>query len=104
MTHTLFIVSLKYRVSLEIIDAHRAAHVKFLDAHYDAGAFLISGPKIPRNGGIIMARCSSKEALYEILKQDPFMVEHLAEYEVFEFSPTKYAKECEPMVQRNTPL
>ncbi|MBK7074970.1 MAG: hypothetical protein IPH44_21985 [Myxococcales bacterium] len=51
----MFIIELTYKVPLAEIDAMMKAHVAFLDRHYAAGTFLISGRKIPRDGGIIVA-------------------------------------------------
>ena len=36
-----------------------AAHVAFLKKHYASGHFLVSGRKIPRDGGIIIAAGSA---------------------------------------------
>ena len=50
-----FVIELVYKADLSAIDAHMAAHVKFLKKYYASGNFLISGRKIPRDGGIILA-------------------------------------------------
>ena len=51
----MFIIELTYKASLTEIDAHMAAHVAFLKKYYASGNFLVSGRKIPRDGGIIVA-------------------------------------------------
>ena len=51
----MFVIELTYKASLAEIDASMAAHVKFLKKYYAAGNFLVSGRKIPRDGGIILA-------------------------------------------------
>ena len=51
----MFVIELIYKVGLEEIDAHMAAHVRFLKKYYASGNFLVSGRKIPRDGGIILA-------------------------------------------------
>ena len=84
----LFIVILRYKAPLAQIDAMRSAHMDFLSHHYTTGSFIASGPQVPRQGGVIIAQCSSQEALQAILKQDPFAINHLADYEIIEFSPT----------------
>ena len=91
MKNNLFVVVLKYIVSLETIDAHRAAHLKFLDNYYSYGILLASGPQAPRVGGVIIAKCSSKETLEKILENDPFWINNLAEYQILEFTPAKHA-------------
>jgi len=51
----MFVIELTYKADLADIDAHMAAHVRFLKKYYAAGNFLVSGRKIPRDGGIILA-------------------------------------------------
>ena len=51
----MFVIELIYKVPLAEIDAHMAAHVKFLKKYYASGHFLVSGRKIPRDGGIILS-------------------------------------------------
>jgi uncharacterized protein YciI len=44
----MFVIELTYNTDLATIDAHMAAHVRFLKKYYAAGHFLVSGRKIPR--------------------------------------------------------
>lgn len=88
---TLFIVILTYQKSLAEIDTLIPKHVEFLDEHYASGTFLCSGRRVPRTGGIILARSSSKLKLEEIIKRDPFFQKEAANFEIFEFSPTKWS-------------
>ncbi len=85
----LFIVILSYKVDLDEIDKHRDAHMSFLAPYYEDGTFLLSGPRVPREGGVILAKTASKQELQEILEQDPFAMNDLAHYDIYEFSPTK---------------
>ena len=86
----MFIVELTYRAPLEVIDANLTDHRQFLDAQYARNVFLASGPKAPRDGGIILASGRlSRSELDDILAQDPFRLRGLAEYRVTEFTPAK---------------
>lgn len=87
--YNLFIVILSYKVPLEKIDEFRSAHLDFLNNYYAKNLFIISGPQVPRNGGIIIARCENKEDLQTVLAQDPFAINNLATYKIIEFLPTK---------------
>lgn len=69
------------------------AHIEFLKRCYNESKFIVSGPRNPRTGGIILANMNSKDELLELLRQDPFFIHDSAEYEVIEFTPTKYDKE-----------
>ena len=87
----MFIISLSYTAPLEEVDAHLAAHRDFLATHYASGTFLMSGRKVPRDGGIIVASAPSRAALDAVLATDPFARAGLARYEVTEFVPTMTA-------------
>lgn len=67
----MFVIELSYKVDLAEIDAHMAAHVKFLKKYYAAGNFLVSGRKIPRNGGIILAVGENRRQIEAIIEEDP---------------------------------
>lgn len=85
----MFVVSLIYTASLAKIDASLEAHVAYLDRHYANGNFLLSGRKLPRTGGVILAAAASRAELYAILAEDPFYKAGLASYESTEFVPSK---------------
>ena len=89
----MFIISLTYTVELNQIDAQIEAHIRFLDKYYDSGHFLASGRKVPRTGGVIIARTHDKDTLLHILTEDPFYQQQLAEYEIIEFCPSKASPE-----------
>jgi uncharacterized protein YciI len=90
---TLFVVLLRYVVPLDAILALRPAHVAYLQNHYDNGTFLVSGPQVPRAGGLILARATNREALMVVLEQDPFYVHKAIEYHVYEFEVNMCAPE-----------
>ncbi|HCW05825.1 MAG TPA: GTP cyclohydrolase [Cytophagales bacterium] len=81
----MFIIDLHYIVPLEQLDAHMTEHVKYLQKYYKLNVFLASGRKVPRTGGIILALAPSREAVDEIIKEDPFYLHQLAEFRVTEF-------------------
>lgn len=81
----MFVVELTYKAALSEIDAHMREHVAFLKKYYAAGIFLGSGRKIPRDGGVILATCDSRERLEAIIREDPFYTRGLADMRVIEF-------------------
>jgi uncharacterized protein YciI len=87
----MFIIDLNYKVPMYLIDKHVEEHRKFLDDFYAQQKFISSGPKSPKNGGIILATCESKSDLMKIIKEDPFYKNNLADYSIIEFTPTKGA-------------
>jgi uncharacterized protein YciI len=95
----MFVVIVSYIQPLDVVDDHLAAHVRFLKRHYENGVFLASGRQMPRTGGVILARAASKEALLEILHQDPFHEHGVARYEVIEFNPSMAAPGLEWLIE-----
>ncbi len=95
---TLFVVVLRYLAPLDAILETRPLHVDFLQKHFDNDTFLVSGPQIPRTGGVIIAKCQSREMLMTILHQDPFYTNGLAEYQIFEFMVNMYADKLKNIV------
>lgn len=98
----MFIVNLIYKKPIEFIETHTAAHRAFLDECYKKNFFVASGPKIPRTGGIIISHLKNRAQLEEILKQDPFALHHLADYEITEFNPVKHHPDFSGFVQQHT--
>jgi uncharacterized protein YciI len=86
-----FIISLHYIKPLAEVDRFVAEHIAFLDRHYAAGRFLLSGRKEPRTGGVIIAQAESRAEIENIVAEDPFYREGIAQYEITEFLPSKSA-------------
>ncbi len=89
----MFVIELTYKADLKQIDAHMGAHMKFVRKYYAAGNFLVSGRKIPRDGGIILAVGESREAIEAIAQEDPFYTKGLADVRVIEFRASQRAND-----------
>jgi uncharacterized protein YciI len=91
----MFIIELMYRTSLAQIDAAMPAHMAFLKKHYTSGTFVMSGRKIPRDGGIILAVGKSREEIQAIADADPFVTRGLADVRVIEFRVSQRADDLQ---------
>ena len=91
----MFVIELIYKAPLAEIDAHMAAHVRFLKKYYAAGNFLVSGRKIPRDGGIILAVGTSRSQIEAIVEEDPFCARGLADFRVIEFRASQRADDIQ---------
>lgn len=87
----MFVIELSYKADLSEIDAAMKAHVTWLDRHYAAGTFLISGRKVPRDGGIIIACGTDRAAIEAIVRDDPFVARGLANACVIQFRASQRA-------------
>jgi uncharacterized protein YciI len=95
----MFIIELTYTADLARIDAAMPAHMRFLRAHYASGHFVVSGRKIPRDGGIILATGKSREEIEAIARQDPFVTRGLAEVRVIEFRVSQKAEDVQARIE-----
>lgn len=86
----MFFILLTYKKPLEEVDLYLEAHRAFLDEAYKNNLFLLSGPLRPRSGGIIISQLQNRDHLEATLKKDPFWIHELANYQIMEFTPTKW--------------
>lgn len=86
----MFILSLTYIAPLEDADRHMDAHMDWVKSGYDRGLFLASGRKVPRTGGVILAR-GERAVLEAMCAKDPFKIHGIAEYEITEAALTTTA-------------
>jgi uncharacterized protein YciI len=95
----MFVIELIYKADLAEIDAHMAAHVLFLKKYYASGNFLVSGRKIPRDGGIILAVGKSRQHIQAIVQEDPFYARGLAEFRIIEFRASQRADDIQKRLE-----
>jgi len=91
----MFIITLTYLKPVEEIDALMPDHLAWLERHYDDGLFVASGRRVPRTGGVILARSGDEAALRAALAADPFAIHAAARFDVIEFAPTMTAPGAE---------
>ncbi len=95
----MFVIMVNYIKPLGEIDAHLEEHRRFLDEGFAAGFFLVSGPRVPRTGGVILAHARSAEELKAFIAKDPFNRAGVATYEVVEFTAVKFDPRLQQVVK-----
>jgi uncharacterized protein YciI len=95
----MFIINLHYSAPLEELDRHMSAHVKYLKKYYKADVFIMSGRKVPRTGGIIIAQADSRKILEMIIAEDPFHKHKLAEFTITEFLTSQYHPDIKDLLK-----
>jgi len=91
----MFLLSLTYLAPFEEIEPLMAPHMAWVDAHYQSGHFLFSGRKVPRTGGLLLARADSRAAIEAIVAADPFAQAGAVQYDITEFTPTRVSSGAE---------
>ena|SRR5437870_779826 len=97
----MFVIELTYKAALAKIDAHMSAHVRFLKKYYASGNFVVSGRKIPRDGGIILAVGGNRGQIEAIIEEDPFFEHGLADFRIIEFRVSQRADDIQERIERH---
>lgn len=92
----MLILSLTYQTPLDQADAHMEAHMAWVKQGYDEGWFLASGRKVPRTGGVILARGDRSE-IEDFCDNDPFVIHGVATYDVTEVAFTTVTEGLESL-------
>lgn len=87
----MFILLLNYKKPIEEVMQNLEAHCAYLDKYYASGKFVCSGPKNPRTGGCIICHAVTENEVKVLIQEDPFYFKGIADYEILEFVPTRYA-------------
>ena len=87
----MFILLLSYIKPIEEVDGLMREHVAWLRRHFDAGRFVVSGRRIPRTGGVIVARGDDRDEIEAIAACDPFVTGGVATCEVIQFRASQTA-------------
>jgi uncharacterized protein YciI len=86
----LCLIVLTYVKPLEEVDALLPAHVAWLEQGYAQGLFLVAGRRVPRTGGVIVAR-GEREAVEALAATDPLVKSGIATIKVIAFTATSAA-------------
>ena len=91
----MYLILLHYTSDLKTVDSLLPEHTRFLQKNYDRGTFLMSGRRIPRTGGVIVARAENEEKLWGIIREDPFYINGVSKYEIIPFIASMTAPDLE---------
>ncbi len=84
------VVEIIYKAPIVKIEELTPIHREFLQTGYKTGMLLVSGPKVPRTGGIVIAKANSMEEITGFFKNDPYALNDAADYSFIEFNPKSY--------------
>lgn len=81
----MYVVLLTYTQPLAAIEEGLPPHRQYLARHFATDTFLLAGPQVPRQGGVILVRAESRAEVEALIAEDPFHQKGLAEYQIIEF-------------------
>jgi uncharacterized protein YciI len=96
----MFVLELTYTVPLEQVQSLLEEHMGWVRTQYEAGVFVASGRKEPRDGGVILAVGNDRDAIEKLVAADPFSVAGVCEYRVTHFLATSVAPVVEGLKEQ----
>lgn len=95
----MFIFNLTYIKPILEVEKRLQAHISYLEENYSRKKFICSGRKVPRTGGVIICNCDTRQEAEQVMEQDPFFKEKIAQYDIIEFVPSKSLEEFELLMK-----
>jgi uncharacterized protein YciI len=92
-----FLLLARYTKPIEEVDRLLEGHKAWIGRNADR--ILLTAREQPLIGGLILARAQSAEEIWEMIGEDPFHVEGVAEYEVREYRPARAAPGLEGLLE-----
>lgn len=86
----MYIILINYTKPIEEVNAVVADHRAYLDTLYSAGMLVCSGRRSTLTGGVLISHAKTREEIDNIIKDDPYNLKGVADYEVIEFTPGKF--------------
>lgn len=81
----MFVLELTYTAPLDEVEALLEAHLEWVNEQYEAGVFVASGRKVPRDGGVILAVGDDRDRMEAVVASDPFVQEEVCGYRITQF-------------------
>lgn len=90
--NALFVIDISYTAPFDKVQQVMAPHMDFVRECYAAGSFLMSGPKEPRSGGIVIAQAPSLPLIEALVARDPFVTAGVVAVSITQFSASNMAE------------
>jgi len=94
----MFLLNITYIKPIEEIDAVLAPHRVWLEELCQRKVVVVSGPKNPRQGGLILLSVKTRAEAEAIVAADPFTSAGVSSVEIIEFTPVKYDPDFLPFI------
>ncbi|KAA8609987.1 hypothetical protein AL036_02055 [Salipiger aestuarii] len=87
----MFVIDIAYTAAFDAVQKAMAAHMDFVRGCYATGVFLMSGPKEPRRGGIVIAQAASLAEIEALVARDPFVQAGVVAVQITQFHASNMA-------------
>ncbi|MGL4590100.1 MAG: YciI family protein [Mycoplasmatales bacterium] len=95
----MFIITLTYIKPLSEVDKYVVEHREYLDKFYSSNNLIVSGPKVPKTGGIIVAYFTDEKEVEQFILNDPFTLNEIAKAEYVRFDPVKQSTQIKNFLE-----
>lgn len=95
----MFVLLATYTKPIEEVDQLLDDHKAWITRHSEAGRILLTARQVPLTGGLILARGSDADEMWEMIREDPFHSSGMAEYQVLEYTPVRAAPGVEGLLE-----
>lgn len=90
--NSLFAIDITYTLPMGAVQKVLAPHMDFVRDCYASGVFLMSGPKEPRSGGIVIAQAASLAEIKALMARDPFTLAGVVSVQITQFHASNMAE------------
>lgn len=84
----MYLMISKYLVSIDEVAKVRSAHLAFLEGLYARGVLVAAGRQDPPVGGMVLLDVGDEALGHQILADDPYVLNGIAEYTAVGWHPT----------------
>lgn len=82
----MFLLMTRYTVPPDQMADQAEAHRAWARGHIEAGHFAAGGLEVPLQGGVAVATGVTRAQLEEWIKEDPYYIHGLAQYDIREYT------------------
>jgi uncharacterized protein YciI len=94
----MILILMRYVKPIEEVEALTPAHRAFVDRLVAEGRLIVSGPRDPRTGGVLLTTFETEVEAMKRMVDDPFFEAGVAEYECIRFKPVKHDPRFAPFM------
>lgn len=93
----MYLILLRYTRPLAEVEQVLPAHRDYLKYAPGAEGIVMTGRHSARDGGLVMMRAASREAVEAFAAQDPYCLQQVARYEILDFEVAQVAPGLEAL-------
>ncbi|MTD53814.1 YciI family protein [Amycolatopsis pithecellobii] len=95
---TLFVLRHHFQKSPQAFEDAYKGHRAYIERNMAEGTFLLAGPAVPWDGGIILARAVDRAEMEAVVATDPLVDAGITKYDVTEWKTTIRRQEFDAII------